>query len=232
VAESVVDKLNLTEQASFNLDIYESSKGAFIQFLQNTKDTLKGFLPFLPQQKQITISPEQRLLDKRKFATNTLMENLSIKPLVNTQVVEISYINEDAELAALIANTVADVYIESYLQAKLEMTAKATSWLNESLQGLRTKLNAAESALAAFDEKEQLVNVDGVASLASDELQKLNNQLIEAQVTLQRNEAIYQQVSQRNANLETLATLPDVLNHPSIQSVKRKKCWHKVNSLT
>lgn len=223
IAQRVVDKLSLTDEASFDLEVFEAKKSSFKRFLQDAKSSLKALLPFLPQVKELEKTEEELEQAKRKFAATRLMENLKISPLVNTQVVSITFVNEDPALAALVANTVADVYIESYLQAKLEMTAKATSWLNESLQGLRTKLDSAEKALALFDEREQLVNVDGVAGLASDELQKLNNQLIEAQVALQRNQAIYEQVNRQNVSLAELATVPDVLNHPTIQSVKREE---------
>lgn len=223
IADKVVEKLNLIEEPSLNLDVYEANKSKLIRFLQDAKISVIGLLPFLPQVMPVEKTEQELLYDKKKFATQTLMENIKISPLINTQVVEISYVNENPDLAAEIANTVADVYIESYLQAKLEMTAKATSWLNESLQGLRTKLDTAEKALALFDEREQLVNVDGVAGLASDELQKLTNQLIEAQVALQRNQAIYEQVIRKNVSLAELATVPDVLNHPTIQSVKREE---------
>lgn len=222
IAALVVDKLNLTEQPSFDLELALANQNIVVSTLKSIKRGLVSALPFLPQNQQVPNEQEIQQA-KYKFAVDTLMENLTIKPLVNTQVVDILYINEDPKLAAAIANTVADVYIESYLQSKLDMTAKATSWLNTSLQGLRTKLNNAETALAEFDEQEQLVNVDGVVSLVSDELQKLNNQLIEAQVELQRNQAIYDQVNQRGTSVEQLATLPDVLNHPSIQSVKREE---------
>lgn len=223
VAQRVVDKLNLIDINSFNLDVHEAQKNALQVFVDDTKLFVKSLLPFLPQALNDEKTEEELAIARRRFATDVLMENLKISPLVNTQVVQIRYINEDPQLAALIANTVADMYIESYLQSKLEMTAKATAWLNESLQGLRTKLDEAERVLAEFDEKEQLVNVGGVSSLATDELQKLNNQLIEAQVVLQRNEAIYQQVNRQSVSLAELATVPDVLNHPSIQSVKREE---------
>lgn len=223
IAEKVVTKLSLTEEASFDLDVYEANQSKVIAFLRSVKESAKNLLPFLPQKSGTEKTEEEIIFAKRKFAAQKLMENLKISPLVNTQVVEISFVDENNVLAADIANTVADVYIESYLQAKLEMTAKATSWLNESLQGLRSKLDTAEKALALFDEREQLVNVDGVASLASDELQKLTNQLIDAQVALQRNQAIYEQVNRQNVSLAELATVPDVLNHPTIQSVKREE---------
>ena len=227
IAQRVVEKLDLTQQPSFNLAVHEQNKSKFIGALKGIKTWLRDSLPFIPRPPKPelnTLQTEQaQLLAQEKFAIDRLVEDLTISPLMNTQMVDISFVSENPNLAAQIANTVAEVYIESYLQAKLEMTAKATSWLNESLQGLRNKLDNAEKELSAFDERERLVNVDGVASLASDELQQLTDQLIDAQVVLQRNQAIFEQVNRQGVSIEELSTVPEVLNHPSINSVKREE---------
>lgn len=219
IATKVARELTLYDNPLFNVDLLQQNKSG----LSNTLDSLKGLLPFLPQAEDGILSEEQAFNRRLNYAVLQLMNNVTIKPLKNTQVVEISFESEDAQLAAQIANTFADVYIESYLEAKLDMTSKATSWLNESLQGLRLKLNEAEKNLSDFYEREQLVDIDGVVGLASEQLQQLSDQLIEAQVLLQRTRSIYEQVNQAGAGIEELSSLPEVLNHPSIQSIKREE---------
>jgi len=219
IAERVVEKLSLYELP--NYDISNKSESVLDLGLRNLKERLVSVLPFLPQKEPVELSAQNQLVAAKNFATAKLMNNLLIAPVPNTQIVDISYEDEDPALAAMIANTVGDVYIESYLQAKLEMTEKATTWLNESLQGLRTKLAMSEKQLADFYENEQLVNIDGVVGLASEELQKLSQQLLEAQTSLKQNEAIYKQVQASGANITILSTLTDVINHPSVVSVKR-----------
>ncbi|MDP5133411.1 MAG: Wzz/FepE/Etk N-terminal domain-containing protein, partial [Paraglaciecola sp.] len=178
VAENVVEKLNLTEEANYNFEL--RNEDTIDKWKTSVKEQLAGLLPFMPQKPPVVYTPEQLQSIKQSYAVNQVMQNLQILPITNTQIVHISYEDEDPELAALIANTVGDVYIESYLQARFDMTEKATTWLNESLEGLRTKLTAAEKQLSDFYETEQLVNIDGVVGLASEELQKLSQQLLEA----------------------------------------------------
>jgi capsular exopolysaccharide synthesis family protein len=218
IAKRVVEELGLQEHPLYSAEAnLHSASSGFASF----KSSLSELLPFLPQNETPLLSAEEQAERDLNFTISLVMEMVKIKPLQNTQVVEIAFESESAELAAAIANTFADVYIESYLEAKLDMTSKATSWLNESLQGLRLKLTTAEKSLADFYEREQLVDIDGVVGLASDQLQQLSDQLIEAQVTLQRSKAIYEQVNQTNVSLTDLSSLPEVLNHPSIQSIKR-----------
>jgi succinoglycan biosynthesis transport protein ExoP len=221
IAESVVEKLNLVELPNYNFQLADIS--ALVKFKEIIKDQLTSRLPFLPQKSPVVHTPEQLQIFKQNYAVSKVAKNLLISPITNTQIVKISYEDEDPELAALIANTVGDVYIESYLQARFDMTQKATTWLNESIEGLRTKLDVAEKALSEFYEKEGLVNIDGIVGLASEKLQRLSEQLLNAETNFKRNETIYMQVNSLTANIDDLSNLPEVINHPAVQSVKRSE---------
>jgi capsular exopolysaccharide synthesis family protein len=223
IAERVVERMQLQDNPFFNKDLFDENKGALDSIVDGVKQSIKAALPFLPQEPLVTLTEEELQASRKSFATTLLVESTSVAPVKNTQVVQVSIETPSARLSADIANTVADVYIESYLDAKLEMTEKATAWLNTSLQGLRTKLDEAEAKLSDFYEQEQLVDIDGVVGLASEELQQLSDQLLEAQVALQRNQAIYEQVNRQGLSVNELASVPEVLNHPSIQSVKREE---------
>jgi capsular exopolysaccharide synthesis family protein len=223
IAEKVVDELTLYENPLFDIDVIRSNKGGMSAYIDSGKEFIQNSLPFLPQDIDVIKTDDDILQSRRAFAVSQILQNTTISPIKNTQVVDIAFESADAALAANVANTIADVYIENYLESKLDMTTKATNWLNESLQGLRTKLNMAEKTLADFYEREQLVDIDGVVGLASEQLQQLSDQLIDAQVLFQRNRAIFQQVNQSGADFSLLSSLPDVLNHPSIQNIKREE---------
>ncbi|MGQ8365251.1 GumC family protein [Glaciecola sp. 1036] len=223
IASRVVERMQLQDNPHFDKDVYEANKGTFEQLTSSIKESVRESLPFLPQ-KEESVKTEEELLESRKsFAISKLMQSTSVSPIKNTQVVEVTVESPSASLSAEIANNIADVYIENYLEAKLEMTEKATSWLNESLQGLRDKLDEAEGKLSEFYEKNQVVNIDGVVGLTSDQVQQLSDQLLDAQIKLQRDRAVFEQINRGDVSLNELATLPEILNHPSIQNVKREE---------
>ena len=70
------------------------------------------------------------------------MGRLGVNFVRNTQVMTVSFDARDKALAAKVANAAAEAYIESGLEARLEMTQKATSWLTERLEGLRKQVEA------------------------------------------------------------------------------------------
>lgn len=216
IAEKVVNKLALDSHPIFIEKLDESNSSAF----DGIKTTLKSILTFLPQKEREPLSEDEQAQLRKELLITLFSENLTISPVPNTQVVKIAYTSESPKLAAEIANTVAEVYIESYLEAKFDMTSKATSWLNDSLAGLRNKLEISEKKLAEFYQREQLVDLDGVVGLASEELQGLSEQLLQAENRLKQSEIIFEQVQNFNGDPAELAAMPAVQNHPSIQNVK------------
>ncbi|NDV89948.1 polysaccharide biosynthesis tyrosine autokinase [Alteromonas sp. 345S023] len=227
IAERTVRKLALHKNASFMPD--ENDKDGITLL----KEALKDALPFFPQEKEIErTEEEQEELDVR-IATNKLMRSLNLSLISKTQVMVVTVNSDIPKLSAMIANAVADEYIDNYLLSKLEMTSKATEFLTESLDGLKRKLIISENRLADFFERNQVVNLHGVVGLAADELEGLSEQLLDAQNALKLNETIYRQ-TQTNNSIEGIASLPEVLNHPTIQGVRRDeaKAMTRVSELS
>ena len=210
IAEKTVESLSLYDNADF---MPEENETSFVS-------DLAEMFPFLPQREKVELTEEQKVAKLKRKATHLLMSATDVSLLKGTQLVRISVTTEKPTLSALIANTIAEVYIENYLQAKLDMTAKATSFLTDSIDGLKTKLDVAERNLVRFYETNQVVNIDGVVGLASDELERLNIQLSEAEVELKLNSVIFNQIKDSNA-IEDVARIPEVLNHPAVRDVRR-----------
>ncbi|QJR80198.1 polysaccharide biosynthesis tyrosine autokinase [Alteromonas pelagimontana] len=219
VASRAVDELDLA-----NDPVFMPPSDGGIAILNKAKNWIKSAIPFLPKQEKTELTEEQRADKRRQAAINKLMRSIKVSLVDNTQVIEITAISDSPQLAAQIANTMGDVYIENYLQAKVDMTTKATSFLTESMDGLRDKLAEAEKKLSEFYEDNQLVNLsNGVVGLTAEELEQLSDQLIDAQTTLKQNRTIYEQTQRNGADYGALARLPEVLNHPNIQSVRRQE---------
>ena len=79
-------------------------------------------------------------------AAGTFVEHLSVFPLVKSSVIAVDYTSGDANLAAKVANKLADVYINWQREAKLEQTKDATAWLSAQIDVLRKRVAEAEEA--------------------------------------------------------------------------------------
>jgi len=140
---------------------------------RNTGVSLRDFVPFLPEPKPL--GPEAIWQGKiSKFRAN-----LNIAPVRNTQLVDITFESPDPELAKTVANAMGEAYIDNYLESKLALTSKASSWLTERLGTLKKDLDASEKKLREYQERENLVDVAGIQTLTANELQQSTRQLVE-----------------------------------------------------
>jgi polysaccharide biosynthesis transport protein len=157
-----------------------------------------------------------------KAVVKAFQKDLQVQLVRNSQLAQISFTAHDKELAASVPNTMAELYIESDLEARVAMTQKATEWLRGRMGELRAKVDTAEKALQEYRERERIVDAKNmVLSGASKQLEELTRSLVEARGKRAEAESSYQQVQQiragRTGNYESI---PAVVRHPLIQKMK------------
>ncbi len=206
LAEKVINNMGLANHAEFSTPAEaEPSEAA------GWRDWLPSNFIF-----SSSTSAEPSDEDKLQGVIDDFLSRLTITPVRKTQLVKISFEATNAKLAANIANAMADVYIESHLEARLEMTAKATDWLTERMGGLKTKLTEAEQRLQAFRDKENLVDVKGVQTLVSRELEEITSKLVEARERLSEAESSFKQVKTG----DDLESIPAIMRNDLVRQLK------------
>lgn len=216
--EKVVDRLKLTTHPEYDPRQVEEKDSFFDinKLMSLVKSSDKTALE--------AVSDEELEFEIRRDIIRIFKLNLSVEPLFGTLLVRISYKANDPDLAADITNAVADAYIESYLEARLAVAQKATSWLSERLGELRQNLQDSEERLQEYREQEKLVDVQGVRTLDSAELAQLREDLVDARQRRVDAKAVYDQVK----NFESLSTsqllsIPAILSNAIIQNLVEVK---------
>ncbi|MDH5259046.1 MAG: polysaccharide biosynthesis tyrosine autokinase, partial [Gammaproteobacteria bacterium] len=158
---------------------------------------------------------------KWQSLVDVFLSRLTISPVRKTQLVNINFEAYDAELAATVANALANAYIESHLEARLEMTEVATVWLTRQMDSLKTKVNKAERRLQDFREREDLINLEGVRTLSTKEMQEIISNLVGVRERRSQAENLYNQVSAiKGDENKSFESIPDILNHKLMQGLK------------
>lgn len=177
----------------------------------------RSWLPFsLPAQLSQSIQAEP---DPRESALRRYMANLAIVPIEGTQLVNVRFESPFPELAATIATEHAEEFIQSMLDARVDVTSVAATWMAERLEGMQDALHAAEERLQEFREREQLVDVDGLRALPSQAITDLSSRLLEVRQTLSSAEIAYLQVTRAGNSIDELLGVPAVLSDPGIRDV-------------
>jgi succinoglycan biosynthesis transport protein ExoP len=94
-------------------------------------------------------------------------------------IIEIGFLSNHPDRAAEIANAVADGFIVNQLEAKYETIGKASSWLQDRLNELRTQAAAAERAVVEYKTKNNIVDTGG-RLINEQQLTELNTALVKA----------------------------------------------------
>ena len=167
LAERVVRQLNLTTHPEFD-PRQQPEPLVDLSWVRETLNFHKAINVTSPED---LLDPEAQteaeIFDK---VVRDFMEVTSIAQQGKSQLVTVSVDMADARTAALASNALAKGFIESQLEASMAMSATATDWMNSRLGELRDKLKEAEDRLQAYRQKENLVDVDGVASIVAGEL--------------------------------------------------------------
>ncbi len=161
-----------------------------------------------------------------KGVAGAVMGKLQVVPVRNSQLLRISYESGDSELAAEVPNALAELYIDSDLEARLKMTQKATSWLTGQSTELRKKLLESEQALQQFRERERIIDTKGLAqSGATNQLESLQKALNEARTKRAEAEIIYNQVTAviQGKSQENLESLPAMQKNPLVFQAKTQE---------
>lgn len=206
VAEKVVRDLELTEHPEFDL---RQQPGPLIN-IGGMLDAIMGEEP-----EPLT---EAQIMD---HATQVFMDRTTVWVEGKSQLVYLSVAMADKLMAAQAANHLATSYIEAQLEAKVEMSMTAASWMNTRLVDLRQNLKDSEDRLQAYLDAEGLVDMDGVGTISANELSLTGDRMIDARRQRAEAESQFRQVeSMRDQGWERLASVPAVLGHPLIQQFK------------
>jgi succinoglycan biosynthesis transport protein ExoP len=159
----------------------------------------------------------------RSRMVDEFLDNLSISPLEGSRVISVGYSSLDPEKAALIANTVAEQYLQSRLETKFEITARTNAWLGERIAELREDVNEAEALVERAREEYGLYQGSS-STLSSQELTELNTQLVMARTATAEAEARLGQVERiaRTSSGGASATTA-VLESPLIQRLREQE---------
>lgn len=204
VLTKVVDKLNLAEDPEFNGTAGGGfSVRSFLRSLISRDDTAAG----------------DSAGRRHTLATTHLAEALTIERGANTFVVSIGAKTEDAEKSALIANTMTEVFMQTFGELQAGTAGRATDELSARLNEMRKSVETAERKVEAFKAENELIDPQG-RLITDDEIQRVNDQLTAARSrTLELNARA---ASTRGLGVDAVlsGTLPEAISSPTINELR------------
>ena len=121
----------------------------------------------------MAMTPEERVLE-------AYYDRLTVFPVEKSRVIVIGFLSENPELAARVANAIADGYLKRLQEATQDQARSAGTWLSGEIEQMRKKVADAEAKVEAFRAKSNLLVGPNNTTLSVQQLGDLNTQLAAA----------------------------------------------------
>lgn len=144
-------------------------------------------------------------------ATDLVASGLQVEDRNEGQLIQFSYVSDSPQLAAEIANGIAENFISSSLQRRFEASTYARTFLQQQIAKTRRDLERSERGLVAYAQSQGIINTargDGsqqgsdASSLQGESLIALNTALAEATARRVQAEGAYRQAQLAGSSAE------------------------------
>lgn len=216
VSRKVVDMLNL--EKDYEKYIKDKSWG-----LPSIGDVFSFFSELLSSifgTKKIT--EEETDSSMADMLAKTVSGGIVVKPVKNSKMAEISYLSPTPELARLIANTVAQAYIETILDLNMSSVRHGIDWMTKKAQEEKVKIEASEQMLQQFVKSHNFVTIENKLAIVPQQISELNSMLTKAELKKREMENLYNKVkdiAEKGGEAETVTV---IATEPTLQSLRQQ----------
>src|SRR6267154_2017453 len=184
LARSVIDQLRLDTIGEFNAPEWWSWRW-------HKKKSTGGSQVFATGPARADREVYQRVLERFE-------SRLQVDPINRSRLVNIQFDSHDPALAARVANSLAESYVEQNLQARWTATQKAADWLSQQLSGVKARLEKSEEHLQDYARRNDLVFLESdkepSRNVENEQVQQLQEELTKAEAQRYEKEALYRVV--------------------------------------
>ncbi|MCP1765430.1 GumC family protein [Bradyrhizobium japonicum] len=117
-----------------------------------------------------SMTPEERVLD-------AYYERLQAYAVDKSRVIVVEFQSADPDLAARVANSIADGYLVLQQNARQDQARSASQWLSGEIENLRKKVSDAEAKVEDFRSKSSLFVGTNNTTLSNQQMGEVNTQL-------------------------------------------------------
>ena len=162
-----------------------------------------------------SMTPEERVLD-------AYFDRLTAYAVDKSRVIVVEFQSQDPDLAAQVANSIADGYLVLQQSARQQQARSASQWLSGEIENLRKKVADAESHAEEFRSKSSLFVGTNNTTLSNQQMGEINTQLNNARALKSDAEAkarLIREMLQSGKPIEA----PEVLNSELMRRLSEQR---------
>jgi capsular exopolysaccharide synthesis family protein len=160
---------------------------------------------------ETTLPGEPKLPTARLQNAPVTLKKLRVVRPPNTYLLLISYRSPDPDLAANVANSVADSYIQHTYDIRFRASAGLSAFMEKQMEELKAQMERSSAALAQFEKDLSVIDPEEKTSILSSRLLQLNTEFTNAQSDRVRREAAFNSVKTGSMEAAQASTQGDQL---------------------
>ena len=164
----------------------------------------------------VTVPPTS----KSEEMARAIQAGISVTPVNNSRVVEISYLSENPAIAMKVANSVAQAYINELLDMRMSVSDYSIKWMTKKAEVQKQKLEKSEQDYQDYQRKQDIVTIEDKIALIPDRLTELSRRLTEAETAQKELKAVYDQILSTPAN--ALDTIPAISENEAVDAINKQ----------
>ena len=176
------------------------------EFYRKTMTPVKQVLVMLG------LRPDPRTIPVADQVLTRMRENLQVYNVTGSRVIVVEFVSKNPQIAADVANKIADEYIAMQIAAKRQLTGDATGWLEPEIEQLTKKVREAETKVADFRAATDLLNTSGNTSLATQQMSDISSELSRLKAQRAASEAKAESIRTALKNGVPINSLPEVMS--------------------
>ena len=160
--------------------------------------------------------------DRTDAIVAALQENLEVERETDSLVFSVTVKHRDSEMAAKIANAIAEGYLRSTDTSRSDSALRTSMALQVQADSLRKRLLDAQAAVATFRADNGLISTGQQGLVSDQQLAGLNTQLLAASQLLEQQRTIAEQAKDLNVSNVEAGAVPETLQSASLTGLRTR----------
>jgi len=223
VSQRVVDllKLDTTYRSYFLKDKEKFSlTGAIGAWLKNT---VSPWFTSTTTTKAAELEDDTEPIRDVDLISNILAKNLTVKPVRNTNVVDISYMHPNAVMAKRVVNAYARAYMDELMEIRMRHSSYILGWLAVKIEEEQKKLQESEQILQQYMKEHNIVAVENRVAVSPLQLEEFSAKLSDAQAKRKELEGLVRTIRNQRHNPAALENLQLFVDNSVLNNIRERQ---------
>ncbi len=161
LALQVIQELNLDQRPEFRAHQFMSDY--FLKFADDSK------------------LPLAQATHRRAEVLKAFQKNLVVKTEPGTRIITVQFMSPDPAIAAAVANTLVNDYVERNYQIQFAATKQVSDWLSGQLAQLKNQVEVSQQQMVGYEKQAGILGTDETHNIVMTRLEDVSKQLTDAE---------------------------------------------------